>query len=62
MRQEERHRVGAFAFLMNEVQVDPAERHLELPEAVEGGFLRAPVEAVAPIGDEFLYVGNAAAG
>ena len=39
---------------MNEVQVDPAEGNLELLETIEGGFLRAPVEAVAPVATSSL--------
>ena len=40
----------------------PPSGDLELPKAVEGRFLRAPVEAIAPVGDEVLQVGDAAAG
>src|SRR5208337_3194936 len=46
---------------MNEVQVDPAEGNLELPETIEGGFLRAPVEAVAPVAHQLSDIFDAAA-
>src|SRR5271157_4032767 len=46
---------------MNEVQVDPAEGNLELPETIEGGFLRTPVEAVAPVGHKLPDIVDAAA-
>ena len=62
MREQQRYRVRAFALLVNEVEVDAAQRDLELPKAVEDRFLRAPVEAIAPVGDEVLQVGDAAAG
>jgi len=46
---------------MNEVQVDPAEGNLELLETIEGGFLRAPVEAVAPVAHKLPDIIDAAA-
>src|SRR5271166_4730489 len=46
---------------MNEVQVDPAQGNLELVERIEGGFLRAPVEAVAPVAHKLPDIINAAA-
>ena len=46
---------------MNEVQVDPAEGNLELLETIEGGFLRAPVKAVAPVAHKLPDIIDAAA-
>src|ERR1700751_4856133 len=46
---------------MNEVQVDPAQGNLELLETIEGGFLRAPVEALAPVAQKLPDIIDAAA-
>jgi len=37
---------------MQEVQVDAVQRHPALREGVQAPLLRAPIEAVAPVGDE----------
>jgi hypothetical protein len=41
---------------MNEVNVEAVDVGLELREPVETPLLRAPVEAVAPVGNQFLEV------
>ena len=51
---QQRRRVRLLARHMEVVQVDAADRHRELPEAVEPGFPGAPVEAYAPIIGERL--------
>ena len=62
VREEERHRRRPLPFLVDEMQLDPAERHLELAEGVEPRLLRPPVEAGAPVVDELLQIGDARAG
>ena len=52
VREQQRHRVRTAALLVDEVQVDAAERHRELSEGVEPRLVRAPVEAVAPVRDQ----------
>src|SRR5262245_19131685 len=41
---------------MNEVNVEAVDVGLELREPVEAALLRAPVEAVAPVGNQFFEV------
>jgi hypothetical protein len=48
MDEQERQWVRADAGLMDEVEVDPLQRHQELLEGVELGLLGTPVEAVLP--------------
>ena len=54
MTQQERHRVGAPALLMDEMQVNSGKRHGELAEGVKLNLLRTPVEAVAPVFEQLL--------
>src|SRR6266480_1188342 len=49
VRKEERHGVRFPARLVDEVQLDAADPHGELPEAVDACLLRAPVKAGLPI-------------
>jgi hypothetical protein len=51
VRKQERHGVGSPARLVDEVQLDAADRHAELPEAVDARFLRAPVKVGFPVVD-----------
>jgi hypothetical protein len=48
MDEEERKWVRADPWLVDEVEVDPVERHPELSERVQLRLLRPPVEAVSP--------------
>ena len=61
MHQQQRRRVRPLPRHMQVMQVDPVQRHLELREGVQRGLLRAPVEAVPPMRDEFAEVGGAGA-
>ncbi len=59
---QQRHGVGLARRLVDEMQVDAADRHRELPEAVELGFPGAPVEACAPVVGKLLRVRHAGSG
>jgi hypothetical protein len=48
MDEQERQWVRPDASLVDEVEVDPLERHPELIEGVQLRLLRAPIEAVSP--------------
>ena len=61
VREQQRHRARPHPGLVDEVQVDAAQRHGELPARVELHLLRAPVVAVAPVADERLHVGEVGA-
>ena len=62
VRDEQRRRAGLARGLVDEVQVDAADRQRELAEAVELGFPRPPVEAGAPVFDEVPHVRETRAG
>src|SRR5258708_3998408 len=59
--EEQRRRVLSPARLVDEMQLDAADRNRELAKAVDARFLRAPVEAFLPIGDDLLEVREALA-
>ena len=61
VRDQQRHRIGPAARLVDEMQIDAADRGRELAEAVELAFPRAPVEARLPIIGEALHVRQASA-
>src|SRR5262249_19041044 len=61
VREQERHWTRTDAGLVDEVQVDAADRRGELAPSVELGLLGAPVVAVAPVGDERFHVGEVGA-
>ena len=54
VRNEQRHGVRSPARLVDEVQLDAADRHAELAKAVDARFLRAPIKVSVPIVDEIL--------
>ena len=58
MHEEQRGRGGAGAGGVDEVLAAAVQLEGELREGVEGGFLRAPVEVVVPVGGEVAHVGD----
>src|SRR6267142_4189881 len=54
VRKEERHGVRSPARLVDEVQLDAADRHAELAKAVDARLLRAPIEARLPVVNQFF--------
>ena len=52
----ERDRIGASRLLMDEVDLLSVDGGRVLVEAVEGGFVRAPIVLVLPIGDELAHI------
>ena len=55
MRDHQRQRLRPDALLVDHVDAEAADLRLELGEAVEARFRGAPVETVAPVGDELAY-------
>ena len=61
VRDQQRRRAGLARGLVDEMQVDAADRQRELAEAVELRLPRPPVEARAPVFDDVPHVGEACA-
>ena len=56
MGHDDGHGVGAFALFVDEVDALALDGGVEVGEGVEAGLGFAPVETVAPVGDQFLDV------
>ena len=52
MRQQQRARIGPFAFDLEEVQIDLVQPHPVLGKGIEARLLRTPIEIVPPIADQ----------
>ena len=61
VRQQQRHGARALARRVDEVQVDALHARGELRKGIQPRFRGAPVEAAAPVVDQPLHVGQAAA-
>ena len=62
VREQQRHRVGSPARLVDEMQVDAADRHLELREAVELALPAArQSKPSAPVVEQAFHIGEAGA-
>src|SRR5262245_47398583 len=58
MRHDERQGRCVSRLLMDEVDLVSIDRRRVVVEAIEGGFLRAPVVLVFPVGSQLLKVGS----
>src|SRR4051812_46063596 len=61
VRDEERQRIALLRTAMDEMDLHTVDRRRELLETVQRAFLRAPVEAVAPVADQRLEIRAAGA-
>src|SRR5262249_13389008 len=61
MGQNERHRLWAFTWFMNEVDRNILDCHLIVRECIHLLFLFSPVIALTPVGDEFFQISSAGA-
>ncbi len=53
---DERHRRRGAALLVNEVKVDAVNRHAEVGETIDRGFVLAPVILLDPVRAKLLHV------
>ena len=58
VRQQQRLCRCALSLLVDEVEIDATDRHLELTKGIQLRFVPPPVVAVAPVGAEMLQVGG----